>query len=188
MAAKTINTRIQLKNDTEANWKKSVLPTDNSQGTKVSGTSFVPLLGELIIFSADDAHPFSRLKVGNGTDDVLTLPFIDAGTISGETLASIILLCVNKNAFPPSGDSDKLYIDLNKNTIYCYNPGSGYTQLSHFKYSATTTTIPVIDTWDPGTMTAVTQEGNSLKIEPGVEPTLTTKPISVVTEINEVNE
>lgn len=180
MATKTVNTRIQLKSDTEANWNKAG-PKDGSRG-------FVPLSGELIIYSADGAHPFSRLKVGDGEHDVTALPFIDAGTIGGQILTSIILLHVNKDAFPPSGDSDKLYIDLNKNTIYCYNPGSGYTQLSHFKYSATTTSIPIIDTWDPGTMTTVTQEGNSLKVEPGVEPTLTTKPISVVTEINEVNE
>ena len=180
MATKTVNTRIQLKSDTEANWNKAG-PKDGSRG-------FVPLSGELIIYSADGAHPFSRLKVGDGTHDVTTLPFIDAGTVGGQVLSQVILLHINKDAFPPSGVSDKLYIDLNKNTIYCYNPGSGYTQLSHFKYSATTTTIPVIDTWNPGTMTTVTQEGNSLKVEFGSEPILTTKPVSVVTEINEVNE
>ena len=43
----TIKTRIQLKNDTETNWKKAVLVADG--GTKVGGTSFVPLLGEIII-------------------------------------------------------------------------------------------------------------------------------------------
>ena len=95
--SKTINTRIQLKNDTEANWKKSVLTGEG--GTKASGTSFVPLLGELIIYSADDAHPFSRLKVGNGTTNVVQLPFVDAGTIGGATLSSVIIPAVSKKRF-----------------------------------------------------------------------------------------
>jgi hypothetical protein len=84
MAEKTIKTRIQLKNDTEANWKKSVLETEG--GTKTSGTSFVPLLGELIVFSADEAHPFSRLKVGDGTTNVVRLPFIGALNINGQSI------------------------------------------------------------------------------------------------------
>jgi hypothetical protein len=81
-STKTLKTRVQLKSDTEANWKKSVLVADG--GEKESGNSFIPLLGELIVYTADDAHPFSRLKVGNGSTNVVKLPFIDAGTISGE--------------------------------------------------------------------------------------------------------
>jgi len=71
----TIKTRIQLKSDTEANWNKAG-PKDNSNG-------FVPLSGELIIYSADAAHPFSRLKVGDGVTNVVNLPFIDSGTLNG---------------------------------------------------------------------------------------------------------
>lgn len=73
MAKNTINTRIQLKSDTETNWNKAVLVTDG--GEKQSGTSFVPLAGEVIIYSTDDTHPFSRFKVGNGTTTVNNLPF-----------------------------------------------------------------------------------------------------------------
>jgi len=87
MANNTIKTRIQLKNDTEANWKKSVL--EDEGGTKTSGTSFVPLLGELIVYSADEAHPFSRLKIGDGVTNVVRLPFIDADTISGININNI---------------------------------------------------------------------------------------------------
>lgn len=76
----TIKTRIQLKNDTEVNWNKAVLPADNAQGTKETGTSFVPLEGEVIIYSADDTHPFSRLKIGDGVTDVASLPFVNAGS------------------------------------------------------------------------------------------------------------
>lgn len=180
MAAKTINTRIQLKNDTEANWKKSVLPADNSQGTKVSGTSFVPLLGELIIFSADDAHPFSRLKVGNGTDDVLTLPFIDAGTISGETLRSVIIQRDQRANFPAVGTTDSLYIDLSTNTIYCWRGDSGYTKLLNVTY----TNASVINNWDAGVMTTASVNGAALLIANGIAPTLEYDTSSVVADIN----
>lgn len=77
----TIKSRIQLKNDTEANWNKAG-PKDNSPG-------FIPLKGELIIYSADDAHPFFRLKVGDGITNVVELPFIDAGTIQGVNINNI---------------------------------------------------------------------------------------------------
>lgn len=78
MAINTVKpTRFQLKNDTEENWNKSVLISEG--GTKNSGTSFIPLKGEAIIYSADSTHPFSRLKVGDGVTNVVNLPFINAG-------------------------------------------------------------------------------------------------------------
>ena len=180
MPQKTINTRVQLKNDTEANWNKAG-PKDGSLG-------FVPLRGELIIYSADDTHAFSRLKVGDGTTNVVALPFIDAGTIGGQILQQVILPYSTRNDFPPSGEENKLYIDLDKQAVYCYNNGSNYTQLSHFKYTATTTTIPIIEEWDAGTMTTAEFNGNSLNITNGEAPTLTMGTLNVVTAINEVNE
>lgn len=64
MAGDTIKTRIQLKNDTETNWDKA--------------TNFVPRKGEAIIYLADGTHPFSRLKIGDGSTTVTNLPFIAA--------------------------------------------------------------------------------------------------------------
>ena len=72
----TIKSRIQLKNDTEANWNKAG-PKDNSLG-------FIPLQGEVIIYSTDGTHPFSRLKIGHNDTVVSNLPFIDAGTVNGK--------------------------------------------------------------------------------------------------------
>ena len=72
MADNTIKTRIQLKNDTEAHWNLA--------------TNFKPKEGEVIVYSADDTHPFSRLKVGNGSTVVSSLPFIDSGTVTGHTV------------------------------------------------------------------------------------------------------
>ena len=180
MATKTVNTRIQLKSDTEANWLKA--------GPKEGSTGFVPLKGELIIYSADGAHPFSRLKVGDGEHNVTALPFIDAGTINGEVLSEIIITKSNFNAFPSLGQDNKLYVDLEKNIIYCYKSDTGFSQLSHFKYVATKTSIPIINSWNPGIMTTAVTDGNSLIINNGTTPTLDLGTLNVVTDITEVRE
>lgn len=78
----TIKSRIQLKNDTEANWNKAG-PKDNSPG-------FIPLQGEVIIYSTDDTHPFFRLKVGDGHTNVVDLPFVEAGAIGGMTAETLV--------------------------------------------------------------------------------------------------
>lgn len=71
MAQSTVKSRIQLKNDIEANWNKAV--------------NFIPLKGEIIIYSIDESHPFSRLKVGDGITTVINLPFINS--LSGDDIA-----------------------------------------------------------------------------------------------------
>ena len=65
MAKNQINTRVQLKHDTEANW--------NTAG--VAG--FIPLVGEVIIYDPDSLHDYPRIKIGNGSTKVHLLPFID---------------------------------------------------------------------------------------------------------------
>ena len=116
----TIKTRVQLKSDTEANWNKAG-PKDGSAG-------FVPLLGELIVYTSDDAHPFSRLKIGDGNTNVVNLPFIDAGTIGGDVLPeSEVKMYATRSLFPSPGITNKLYIDLSTNTIYCFTNAGGYT-------------------------------------------------------------
>ena len=91
MANDTIKTRIRLKNDTEANWNSAVLSTDSDKGTKESGNSFIPLKGEVIVYSAEKNNdvlpagrsaplPFSRFKVGDGVTNVADLPFSGAAT------------------------------------------------------------------------------------------------------------
>lgn len=69
MSNPIIKTRIQLKNDIEANWNKIA--------------QFIPLRGELIVYSTDETHPFSRLKIGDGTTPIIDLPFLEAETIGG---------------------------------------------------------------------------------------------------------
>jgi len=72
MASNTIKTRIQLKNDTETNWNKAA--------------NFIPKQGEVIIYSTDDSHPFSRIKIGDGSTNVINLPFIESAAIDGKQI------------------------------------------------------------------------------------------------------
>ena len=59
--AKTINTRIQNKHDIEANWNKA--------------TGFIPLAGEIIVYDPDENYDYPRFKIGDGTTNVINLPF-----------------------------------------------------------------------------------------------------------------
>lgn len=92
MAKETIKARIQLKNDTEENWNKAI--------------NFVPLQGEIIIYSADNSHPFSRIKVGDGITTVIKLPFVNTDGINGTTIYadSMINWEANPLFIPKKGD------------------------------------------------------------------------------------
>jgi len=172
----TFRTRVQLKSDTEANWNKAG-PKDGSLG-------FVPLLGELIVYTADATHPFSRLKVGDGNTNVVNLPFIDAGTINGDSLPeSEIYTYANKLLFPSPGTQNKLYVDLSTSTIYCYTPSSGYTQLSNFTYTVEKATVSNITYWRTGAATSLVGERGILKVSSGILPALTYESVSVVRNI-----
>ena len=73
---KTLNTRIQHKHDTEANWNEV--------------TSFIPKIGELIIYDTDDTHNYERIKIGDGKTAVTALPFYDDNFVTDDELQSII--------------------------------------------------------------------------------------------------
>ena len=169
----TIKTRIRLKSDTEANWNKA--------GPKEGSNGFVPLQGELIVYNADATHPFSRLKVGDGTTNIVDLPFIDAGTLNGHE-TEIVKIDTRIN-FPSSGSDDKLYVDLSNNKIYHYAIGSGYTQLSNFEYSITKSTIGSVISWLPGITTQATIENNTFRVNNGLLPELLWEKKTVVTNV-----
>ena len=162
-ANNTIKTRIQLKSDTEANWNKAG-PKDGSAG-------FVPLMGELIVYTADEAHPFSRLKVGDGNTNVVNLPFIDAGTINGSLLPeAVVEFYTTRNAFPSPGTANKLYIDVATQTIYSYTNASGYTPF--YNFTCETSNVSQIVNWSAGRMTSASNRDGILKIRNGSEPQL----------------
>ena len=65
--SKQIKARIIHKHDIEANWALA--------------SSFVPMLGEEIIYDADDTHNYPRIKIGDGKTPVTALPFISDNTV-----------------------------------------------------------------------------------------------------------
>ena len=171
MASKVVNTRIQLKSDTEANWLKAG-PKDGSRG-------FVPLSGELIVYLPDDTHPFSRLKVGDGQTNVVDLLFVDAGSLNG---VIDFLICKNGYLnFPAIGKTNQLYIDTNTNNIYYWDTQKGYIPV--FQYIK----IATVDKWSAGTMTMASIQNTSLVIENGTAPQLTLGSLDVVTKKSEVS-
>lgn len=165
-ATNTLTSRIRLKADTEANW---------------TAHPIIPLAGELIIYSADATHSYTRLKVGDGTTNVNALPFIDSGTINGEEVE--IAKYASFSAFPARGSEDKLYIDLSNNRIYHYTGTSGYTQLSNFEFNISKTSAAKITSWSPGRMTNATVENNTLIITNGLLPELLYYDTQVVSNI-----
>lgn len=177
-ANKTIDTRIQLKSDTEANWNKA--------GPKEGSDGFIPLRGELIIYSADNAHPFSRLKVGDGVTNVVTLPFIDSGTLNGTEVE--IVKIAKRSLFPEVGSTDKLYVDLSNNKLYHYIKNTGYSELLNFSISATTSTAADIIQWRSGTITEVAVTGHTIKFTNGIAPSLNYQTRQVVVDVTKEDE
>lgn len=62
---KMIKSRQQQKYDIEANWI-----TAGNKG-------FIPMIGEIIVYIPDASHDYSRIKIGNGTNNVNELSFLD---------------------------------------------------------------------------------------------------------------
>lgn len=61
MADRILSARTIQIHDTEANWLKAV--------------SFVPRLGEIVVYDIDANHSAERFKIGDGTTLVNDLPF-----------------------------------------------------------------------------------------------------------------
>lgn len=84
MAEKQINGRIVHKHDTEANWNKA--------------TNFIPKNGEIIIYDPDSTYSYARVKVGNGSTVVTSLPFIDNAIKTVQTNLSDTVDSVKNNS------------------------------------------------------------------------------------------
>ena len=85
---KNVNSRIQHKHDTEANWNKA--------------TKFIPKQGEFIIYDVDDNYSYERVKVGDGITPVTNLPFYLATEIQAleeklEVLNNMLDVEIDKN-------------------------------------------------------------------------------------------
>lgn len=123
MAENTIKTRLQMKNDTEANWNKAV--------------NFIPKQGEMIVYNVDDEHNKPRIKVGDGETNVINLPFIEADEINENLLINsenmvFTALYVNTGSFVDGpeyhresieewGATDAIYIEYGSNFVHAEN-------------------------------------------------------------------
>lgn len=174
-ANKTYDTRIQLKHDTEENWNKA--------GPKQGSSGFVPLAGELIIYSADNAHPFSRLKVGNGVTNVVNLPFIDAGTLNGTEVE--IVKSDTYAALPIPGSEDKLYIVTATGKLYHYIKNRGYSELMNITFSTTSISVAEITGWSAGIATNASISKHKLIITNGTTPSLQYSTRSAISSITQ---
>ena len=68
MPEKNIQSRIQHKHDTEANWNQT--------------TNFIPKAGEIIIYDKDENYSYPRFKIGDGVNNINDLIFTDERLIS----------------------------------------------------------------------------------------------------------
>lgn len=74
MVEKILFSRIQLKNDTEANWNLA--------------TNFIPKKGEAIIYNIDSNYDYPRIKIGDGVTIAKNLPFLGALADWNESISS----------------------------------------------------------------------------------------------------
>ena len=59
---KHINARIPQKIDSELNWDKAI--------------NFIPMKGEIIVYSKDENYSYDRIKIGDGIKYWTELPYI----------------------------------------------------------------------------------------------------------------
>lgn len=101
MSEKILKGRLVQKHDTAENWSKA--------------TSFVPKQGEVIIYDKDTTHPYERVKVGDGSTLVSSLPFIDdnkVDKVTGKGLSTNDYTTTEKNKLAGIADgANKTVID-----------------------------------------------------------------------------
>ena len=79
MAEKVLKARQVQKHDTEANWI-------------TAGTNgFIPKKGEIIIYDKDSSHTTIRIKIGDGSSNVSSLPFLLDGYATEDQVESVSL-------------------------------------------------------------------------------------------------
>ena len=146
MAEKLIDGRIVHKHDTEANWNKA--------------TNFIPKKGETIIYDPDSTYSYARVKVGDGTTKVTSLPFIDNAIKTAQTNLSDTVDSVKNNSITA--------LSVSGRTI-TYTKGSGATgtittQDNNTTYSAGTGLSLSGTTFNhKNSITAATAQGSASK-------------------------
>ena len=116
---KNTKTRIQHKHDSAENWNKA--------------TNFIPLIGELIVYDADENYSYPRFKVGDGETSVVNLAFANEQNLSTQVQSDWNQGDINQPDFiknKPFGPKPDLYNNSNlgfeldsKSGIYFTNVG-----------------------------------------------------------------
>ena len=106
--SETINARIKFKHDVESNWNKA--------------KNFVPTAGELIIYDVDENNISPRFKIGDGTTNVIKLPFSSSlntySIATPETLTSLIKsVGDNSTIYLSKGNYDRINLSGNNSII-----------------------------------------------------------------------
>lgn len=79
MAEKVLKARQVQKHDAEANWI-------------TAGTNgFIPKKGEIIIYDKDSSHTTIRIKIGDGSSNVSSLPFLLDGYATEDQIENVSL-------------------------------------------------------------------------------------------------
>lgn len=95
MAENVLKARQVQKHDTEANWI-------------TAGTNgFIPKKGEIIIYDKDSTHTTIRIKIGDGSSNISSLPFLLDGYATEDQVESSTLVWKN---FDDSTD-EYTYVD-----------------------------------------------------------------------------
>lgn len=147
----------------------------------LNDVSYRPALGEIVIYDKDTTHDYARIKIGDGSSLVSALPFIDAGSVNGEIVTPAIEQYDTFNNFPAVGNDSTLYYDKQQSELYCWVNSSGYVKISSAGSEYQSLQIKTVDTWDAGKMTNLTAQDQTLYVENGTVPTLTTQDQTVLT-------
>lgn len=125
---KNIQSRIQHKHDTEANWLKA--------------TNFIPKAGELIIYDVDAAHTEPRLKIGNGTTNVNNLPFVNDNNSITDTKVTQSAAITTNGEYPvilsKTTQNTEITDGVNKTSTLKYNPSTQTLTAPKFRGGLTT--------------------------------------------------
>lgn len=176
------------KNNITINYNENDLyvTSDTNPNIKFGTTSywnsrsiFTPSEGEIIIYTDKDINSENEsfinipgIKIGNGLDSVIDLPFIT------DRIEKFILE-ETYNDFPSIGNTNKLYIALDTLTIYQWRQGN-YIELYKFQKQQITT----ISSWNAGTMTELEVNNGKLLVTNGTVPVLNTSNINVITNFS----
>lgn len=76
--------RVKTKTGSQTDWEKAL--------------GFSPMLGELIVYNVDSINNHPRLKVGDGSTNVNSLPFFNYPSIEQKTTADTLALVINSNS------------------------------------------------------------------------------------------